>query len=128
MLGQGDIVVGVERKKQIESLEDETYIVAAQQGARSIAHFGEVVSIEQNAAAGRLSQAADHVQERGFAASRWTHDRNEFTLKYLDAHAAQGRHVHLAGPVNFPQVFGLEYWLQGLLPHGRPSPTRTEIF
>ena len=35
MLGQGDIVARVERRKQIEALEDETYFMAAQIRVRS---------------------------------------------------------------------------------------------
>ena len=36
----------------------------------------------------------------------------QLTGKDFDVDAAKGRHVYLARAINFPQVFGLKYWLQ----------------
>ncbi len=68
-LRYGDISFGRQCRKQIESLEDEADLVAAQFGARGVAQFGKVIAIDEHLAAGSLRQAADHVQQRRLAAA-----------------------------------------------------------
>jgi hypothetical protein len=62
VLGQSDVVVGIESGKQIETLKDEADFVAAQQSARGVAHGSEVVAIEEHASGGGLCEASNHVQ------------------------------------------------------------------
>ena len=65
-LGDGDVALRVQGGKQIESLEDEADFVAAQLGARGVAHLGEVVAVHKNVAARSLRKPADHVKQRRF--------------------------------------------------------------
>src|ERR1700690_2702889 len=69
VLREGDVVVGVEGRQQVEFLKDEADLVTPQQGARRIAHRGEIVAIEQDASSRGLSQPPHYVQERRFAAA-----------------------------------------------------------
>ncbi len=112
VLGENDIVVGVERGQEIEALEDKANFVAAQHGAGGVGHGGEIVAVEKDFPARGLRQAANHVEHCGFSATGRAHDGNKFAGKNLDVDAAQGGHVHLARAINFPQVFGLKYRLQ----------------
>ena len=72
-LSDGDIALRGQRRKQIKSLEDETDLVAAQFRARGIAHFVRSLPSTRTSPREALRQAADHVEERRFSASRWAH-------------------------------------------------------
>ena len=102
VLREGNIVIRIERRQQIKSLEHEADFVAAQQGSRGVAHFREVIPIEQHAPPSGLSQASNHVQKRGFTATRRPHDGNEFAGKNGNADAAKRRDLYLARAIHFP--------------------------
>ena len=88
MLRERDIVIGVERGEQIESLEHEADFVAAKQGSGGVAHRREIISIEKHAAASGLRQTANHMQHGRFPAARRTHDGDELSRKDFDVDAA----------------------------------------
>ena len=94
-LRDGDVALGVQRGKQIKSLEHETDFVPAQFGARGVAHLGEVVAVHEDVAARGLRKAADHVEQRRLSASRRAHDRNRFAGRNLEIDAAQRRALPL---------------------------------
>ena len=114
VLRDGDVSLGGESGKKIEALEDETDFVAAQFGALGIGHSGEIVAVDENAAAGGLRQAADHVKQRGFAATRRTHDRDGFTGKDVKIDAAECGNFNLSGMVELPEVLGFKDGLHGV--------------
>ena len=101
-LRDGDIALGRECGKQIEALENETDFVAAQFGAGRIGQRREVIAVDQNFAARRLGQPADHIKERRFAASRRPHDRDRFSRQDFEIHTAQGWYFHFARAVQLP--------------------------
>ncbi len=102
VLREGDIVIGVERGQQIEALKDKAYLVPAKQCTRRIAHGSEIVAVEQYTSARSLRQTSDHVQHRGFAAARGTHDGDKLARKNFNADAAQGRNVHFTLAIDLP--------------------------
>jgi hypothetical protein len=114
VLRDGDVSFGGESGKKIEALEDETDFVAAQFGALGIGHSGEVVAVDENAAAGGLRQAADHVKQRGFAATRRTHDRDGFTRENIEIDATERGNLDLSGMVELPEIFRPENGLNGV--------------
>ena len=116
VLGESDIVAGVEGGEEIVFLEDKTDFVAAQEGSRRVAHGGEIVAVEQDAASGGLSEAADDVEHGGLAATRRPHDGDEAAGWDLEIDAAKRGNIDLTGSIDFPQAFGLEYRLQSRLP------------
>src|SRR4029077_3538019 len=113
-LGDGNITLGRQCWEQIETLKDETNLAAAQFRARSVAQFRKIIAVDQHFATGSLRQAANHVEQRGLAATRGAHHRDGFAGLDLKIHATQSRDVHLASAVELPQVFGSEYRLQAL--------------
>src|SRR5207245_385173 len=113
-LGKDDGYLGRQVGQQIETLEDEPDLVAAQFGARGVAQFSEVVAVDQHFAPGSLRQPSDHIQQRRFATTRRAHHRHRFAGQYFEIHAAQGRYFDLARAVALPQVFGPEYRLHAL--------------
>src|SRR5207245_10288554 len=107
VLGDGDIALGRERGQQIETLKDEADFVPAELGASGVVQQSEIVSVNEHAPAGRLGQAANPIEERGFSTSRRTHYRDRFTGQNLEVHAAQRRHLYFAGAVHLPKTLGL---------------------
>lgn len=63
MLGEGDVVIGIESWQEIEPLKDEAHLVATQECSRGVAHLGEVVSIEKHSTTGRLGEPSDDVEQ-----------------------------------------------------------------
>src|SRR6266851_2036784 len=113
-LRDGDIALGRQGGEQIETLKDEADFVAAQFGARGVAQFGEIITVDQNLAPGSLRQAADHIQQRRLAASRRPHHRDRFARLHLEIHPTQRRDFDFSRAVEFPQVFCSEYRLHAL--------------
>lgn len=112
VLGERDIVIGVEGGEQVETLKDEADFVAAKKGTGRIGHGGQIVAVEQDASAGGLREAANDVQHGGFPASRGAHDGNKFGRENFDVDAAEGGNIHFAGAINFPEIFCFKYGLQ----------------
>src|ERR1700675_4001518 len=88
-LRDGDVALGGERGEQVEALEDEADFAAAQFGARGIAHFREVVAIDENFSLGGLGESADDVEKGRLAAARGAHDGPGPTRLHADVPTAQ---------------------------------------
>src|SRR5215469_16188686 len=112
MLRKCNVVIGIEGRQQIEALKHKANFVAAQQCPRRVTHFCEVVSIKQHPPPRCLRQPSHHVEQRRFPAAGRPHDGNEFARQHLDADASQRHQFHFARPIDFPEIFGLEYRLQ----------------
>ena len=111
----GDVALGGERRQQVEALKHESDFVAAQPGALRVRHGGQLVAVHQHRAFGGLCHAADHVQQRGFAAAGRPHHRHGFSWRHLEIHSAQRGNFHFARVVELPQIFRFEYRFQALL-------------
>src|SRR3984893_19168178 len=73
-LGDGDVALGGQGGQQIETLENEIDLVAAELGARGITELGPIVPVHQDAASRGLCQSANNVEERRFSAAGKHHD------------------------------------------------------
>src|ERR1700741_468096 len=114
VLRDGDVSPSRERMKQVEALEDKADLVAPQFCALRVRHEGEIVAIDEHAAARRLCQAAYHVKQRRLAATRWTHHGYGFTREHVKIDSAERGNLNLARVVELPEIFGLKYGLHGM--------------
>ena len=102
---QGDVAIGGEGGEQIKSLEDEADFLLAQFRSLPFAHLPEVHSIEEDPAGGGRRQAADHIEERGFAAARRSYQAHEFSVLHAKVDPPQGRDLHLPDAENLMEIF-----------------------
>ena len=119
-LRDGDVALGGEGRKQIETLKDEADFVATEPGALGVAHGGKFVAVDEDRAFGSLRHAADYVEQRRFAAAGGSH--NCYSLAGLDfeIHAAQGGDFHFSGTIELPEIFCFKYRFQWLFLELRP--------
>ncbi len=107
---QGHVLLGRERRQQVERLEDESHPLAADDRALVVVERGQIDAFQQHLAAAGRFHAAEDVQQRALARARRAHDRQQFALADLEVDAAQGVNAHLAlGPVVFLQAAGFEH-------------------
>jgi hypothetical protein len=116
MLGDGDVAAGIERRKKIETLENEADLVPAEFGALGIAHQGKVVAVNEHFSARGARQAAEDVEQGRFAAARRAHYGHRFTGQHLEIHPTQSGHFEFARVMNFPEILGDEYRFHALNP------------
>src|SRR5207245_9402099 len=69
--------------QQVEELEDEANVVAAEPGQPRLTELAEVRAAHGDPTRRRPVEPGDHVEQGGLAAARRSHDRGELTL--LDA-------------------------------------------
>jgi hypothetical protein len=94
--------MSVERRQEIDSLKHESDFVPPKSRPRRVIEHGKIVAVEQHTAFRRASQAANNMQERGFAAPGRAHDRNEFAGHHVNAHPAQRRDLDSSRAVYLP--------------------------
>ena len=67
-------------RQQIEALEDETDLMAAQQGELVVVHAGQILAVEHDVSASGRIKSGQRVHQRGFARAGRAHDDGEFSL------------------------------------------------
>ena len=77
-------------RQQIVVLEDEANLAVAQDGSVVAAHLAHAHAVQVIFALGRGVEAAQLVEQGGFAGTRLTHDGDELALVDLEAYAFQG--------------------------------------
>ena len=85
-----DVFGGGEDGDQIEGLKDEADFFAAQRGGLRGAESRGVDALDEDAAAGGLVDAADQVQQGGFAAAAGAGDGEEFAGIDAEADVVEG--------------------------------------
>ena len=65
-VGELDVVVGGDGGEQVEALEDEADLGAAEFGALRVREAGEVLALDGEGTGGGLGEAAEDVEERRF--------------------------------------------------------------
>jgi len=89
---------------EVEALEDEADIRFAELGPPALGVAGNLLTQEEVfTRAGRVEQAED-VEQRGFAAARGTHHRDELPRLDRQVHLVQGGGFDVLGGVDFFQV------------------------
>ena len=76
--------------QQVEGLEDEADVAAAQLGQRLVAHRGDVLAADVDGALGRAVEAGEQVHQRRLAGARRAHDGGELAGGDVQRDAAQG--------------------------------------
>src|SRR6187402_1366356 len=74
---QHQVLLGGEDREQVEELEDEAELVAAQLGQLAVVEAGDVNAVELDPAGGWLVEAGEDVHQGRLAGARRAHDRGE---------------------------------------------------
>src|SRR4029077_10626417 len=105
--GQLDVLLRGELVHQLERLEDESDLVAAQvrEGA-----FGELVDAlprDRQLTGARTIEPADQVEQRRFATATWTHHRHGLAAAHVEVDRVERAHQALAAAVVLSQSLGV---------------------
>ena len=79
--GQRDVLLGRERRQQVERLEDEPEPVAAQERALPVRERGEVGVADEDLPRGQRVQAGQAMHQGRLARARGPHDRGELACR-----------------------------------------------
>ncbi len=82
-------------RQQVVGLEDEADVAAADLGELVVVHVGDVFVAEEIMAAGAAVEAAEQVQQRGFARAGRAHQGDEVAFLEVERHAGEGGHDDL---------------------------------
>ncbi len=93
---QEDVLARVEHRQQVEELEDEADLVAAQLGELGVVERPEVDAVDDDGPRGRAVEAREAVHQRRLARARRAHDRREPPPGEADADAVERAHGGLA--------------------------------
>ena len=101
-----NVLFGGEHRQQVEALEDESDVAAAQQRKLVVVHASQIVAIEYGVPAGCGIQSCQRVHQRGFAGTRRSHNRREFSFFKSDVDATQRMHRVIPGTVVLHKIHG----------------------
>ena len=87
---QDQVLLGGEHRQQVEELEDEAELVAAQLGQRAVVEPGDLDAVELDRAGGRLVEPGEDVHQGRLARARGSHDRREAAALEAGADVDQG--------------------------------------
>ncbi len=91
-------------RQQVVRLEDEAEVAAADLGELVVVHVGDVLVAEEVMAAGAAVEAAEEVQQRGFAGAGRAHEGDEVAFLEVERHAREGGHDDLFHLVVLDQI------------------------
>ncbi len=118
---QDDVLVGRQRGQQVEALEDEADLVAAQLREPLLLEARDLGPVDPDLAAAGLVEAGEDVHEGALAGAGRPHDGREPALRDVDVDAAQGAHGGVALAVGACEVARLD---DGAA-RGRPAERRS---
>ena len=96
------VVEDVERRDEVERLEDEAQRLVAQFSEAVVAQFRVYLRAAQlNLAARWLVKQSHDVEQRRLAAARRPHDAQELALAHFEVHILQRLCLHFVGTVDF---------------------------
>src|SRR5215472_13698510 len=75
--------------QEIEFLENETDVSAAQASAAAVTDFGEVLSRNKDLAGSGRRQSADDMKQGRLTGARRAYDRKKFALRHFEIDASQ---------------------------------------
>ena len=107
---QRDVVGDGQRRQQVEELKYKPDLLSPHVREVVVSQRGEVAAVEHDAARRGAVHGAAQVQQRGLAAPRGPHQRNEVALVDGKRHARQGRHLGFTAGIGFLEVFGDKHW------------------
>ena len=100
-----DVLVGGQGRDQGKELENETDVAAAHIGALVAVETGDILAVDQYRPAGGLVEAADQLQQGGFAGTGGTDQGGKFAAFDGQVDAAQGLGFDFANLVDTGDVF-----------------------
>src|SRR5258707_1312862 len=106
--GQLHVLDGAGAREQVEALEDEADLLAAQPRALIAREAADVAAVEEIGAARRPIEAADQVHEGALAGAGRAHHRHELALADGERDAAQSAYLDVAHHVHFLEVARLD--------------------
>jgi hypothetical protein len=86
---QHDVLLSREDRDQVEELEDEAELVAAQLGEVAVVEVADLHAVEHDRAGGGAVEPGEDVHQRRLAGTRRAHDRAESAAFELDAHPGE---------------------------------------
>ena len=98
-----------QHRQQVEELEDEAELVAAQLGQLAVVEAGDLVAVERDRARGRRVEAGEDVHQGRLARARRAHDRGEAAALETGADLDQGVDGGAALAVATGHVVGDDY-------------------
>ena len=98
---ENDILFHRQLRDQVEALENETDIPSAEYRQVAFLHRENVFTVDEHFAGSGSVQCADHIQQRTFAGTRLTDNRNKLTFGDGEGGVFQSMNRSLAGPVCF---------------------------
>jgi hypothetical protein len=104
VVGELDIGLRGDSGKQVEALEDETNLGATQAGALRVGEAGEVLALNDERAGCGGGEAAEDVEEGGFAGAGGADDGDELAGVDGEVDVAQGFDLEFAGAVGFAEM------------------------
>jgi hypothetical protein len=101
---QQDVLLRGQGRHQVERLEHEADLVAAQPGQLLVLEPGQLGVADEHRAGRRRVQRRATVHERRLARPRRPHHRGELTAVDVERHVVEGNHLGLPGSVRLGQV------------------------
>jgi hypothetical protein len=94
-----DVFLGRQGRNEIEALEDETDVLAADFCEATLGQLGEICSVEVDAAVCGAVESAEHLEEGGLAAACGALDDEAVAVGDGEVDAGEGVHGFLASGV-----------------------------
>ena len=107
--GELDVFENRELVYEVEALEYEADIAFAEIGPFPLIEMGDFDAVEDEAAAIRIIEKTEDIEEGGFTAPGRAHDGNELTFFDLEAELVQRDGFHLFGAVCFLEIGDLDH-------------------
>jgi hypothetical protein len=95
---QLDVLLGRQDRQQVEGLEDEADLVAAQVGELLVVELGELRAVQDDRAGRRPVESGEQVHERRLARARGAHDGGELARGEVDRDPGEGVDGRLPWP------------------------------
>ncbi len=89
VLRKHNVFDGVQIRHQVELLEDEANFFGAVADQGVFVEFCEIDAVHYDAAGGECVQAAENIDERGFAGAGWAHQCDPFAGCDVEGDAVQ---------------------------------------
>jgi hypothetical protein len=105
---QQDVLLGAQYRQQVEGLEDEPDLVAAQLRELAVVEIAQLDAVDRDRSRGREVKPCERVHQGGLAGPGRSHDRGEATAREADTDVHKRVHGGLAGAVAATDVPSLD--------------------
>jgi hypothetical protein len=86
---QHDVLLRAEHRQQVEELEHEPHMAAAEERELAVTHPRELLALDRHLSRGRPVEPRQDVHQGRLAGRGWPHHGRELAGRYLERHAAQ---------------------------------------